>query len=162
MTDREPNPTNHAPTDLPELTDPVVVAAFEGWNDAGDAASSAIEHLQLTWDATPLTELDPDPYYDFQVSPILATVDGRRAVFGAGKGGRVVAWDRIAHTRLWSRAVGVHLNDLGSLPVQQKTVCPGLLGGVLTPMAYAAGRLFVPVVDLWSTSSRHRAFRATA
>ena len=31
--------------------------------------------------------------YDFQASPILATVDGRRAVFGAGKGGQVVAWD---------------------------------------------------------------------
>ena len=34
--------------------------------------------------------------YDFQASPILATVDGRRAVFGAGKGGLVVAWDRTA------------------------------------------------------------------
>lgn len=77
MTDREPNPTDHAPADLPELTDPVVVAAFEGWNDAGDAASSAIEHLQLTWDATPLAELDPDPYYDFQVSrPTVKLVEG--------------------------------------------------------------------------------------
>jgi outer membrane protein assembly factor BamB len=91
--------------------------------------------------------------YDFQASPILATVDGRRAVFGAGKGGLVVAWDRGAHTRLWSRAVGVHLNDHGSLPVQPKPVCPGLLGGVLTPMAYAAGRLFVPVVELCSLES---------
>jgi outer membrane protein assembly factor BamB len=91
--------------------------------------------------------------YDFQVSPILATVDGRHAVFGAGKGGLVVAWDRRAHTRLWSRAVGLHRNDLGSLPVQPTTVCPGLLGGVLTPMAYAAGRLFVPVVELCSQES---------
>jgi outer membrane protein assembly factor BamB len=91
--------------------------------------------------------------YDFQASPILATVDGRRAVFGAGKGGLVVAWDRTAHTRLWSRAVGLHLNDLGPLPVQPKQVCPGLLGGVLTPMAYAAGRLFVPVVELCSRES---------
>jgi alcohol dehydrogenase (cytochrome c) len=91
--------------------------------------------------------------YDFQASPILATVDGRRTVFGAGKGGLVVAWDRTAHTRLWSRAVGVHLNDLGSLPAQPKPVCPGLLGGVLTPMAYAAGRLFVPVVELCSQES---------
>jgi outer membrane protein assembly factor BamB len=91
--------------------------------------------------------------YDFQASPILATVDGRRAVLGAGKGGMVVAWDRTNHTRLWSRAVGVHLNDLGPLPVQPKPVCPGLLGGVLTPMAYAAGRLFVPVVELCSQES---------
>ncbi len=91
--------------------------------------------------------------YDFQASPILATVDGRRAVFGAGKGGRVVAWDRTARTRLWSRSVGLHLNDHGPLPVQPKLVCPGLLGGVLTPMAYAAGRLFVPVVELCSRES---------
>jgi len=91
--------------------------------------------------------------HDFQVSPILATVDARRVVFGAGKGGRVVAWDRTARTRLWTRAVGTHLHDLGPLPVQQTRVCPGLLGGVLTPMAYAGGRLFVPVVELCSQES---------
>ena len=88
--------------------------------------------------------------YDFQDSPILATIDARRIVFGAGKGGRVVAWDRRARTRLWSRAVGTHLRDLGPLPAQPSQVCPGLLGGVLTPMALAGGRLFVPVVELCS------------
>ena len=91
--------------------------------------------------------------HDFQVSPILATVNGRGAVFGAGKGGLVVAWDRASRRRLWTRAVGLHLNDRGPLPVRPTTVCPGLLGGVLTPMAYAAGRLFVPVVDLCSRES---------
>ncbi len=56
---------------------PVMVVAFEGWNDAGDAASTAIEHLQLNWDASPLAELDPDDYYDFQVSrPTVRMVDG--------------------------------------------------------------------------------------
>ncbi|HWX08704.1 MAG TPA: PQQ-binding-like beta-propeller repeat protein, partial [Gaiellaceae bacterium] len=91
--------------------------------------------------------------YDFQLSPILATVGARSVVFGAGKGGRVVAWDRAAHTRLWSRAVGIHAQDLGPLPLRTALVCPGLLGGVLTPMAYAAGRLFVPVVELCSPES---------
>jgi proteasome assembly chaperone (PAC2) family protein len=62
---------------LPELTDPVVVAAFEGWNDAGDAATGAVEHLELIWDATPLAALDPDDYYDFQVNrPTVTHVDG--------------------------------------------------------------------------------------
>jgi hypothetical protein len=61
----------------PVLTDPVLVAAFEGWNDAGDAATGAIEFLELTWDARPLTELDPDDYYDFQVNrPTVSLVDG--------------------------------------------------------------------------------------
>jgi outer membrane protein assembly factor BamB len=91
--------------------------------------------------------------YDFQVSPVLAIVGARHVVFGAGKGGRVVAWDRAAHTRLWSRAVGTHLHDVGPLPMQPAPVCPGLLGGVLTPMAYAGGRLFVPVVELCSRES---------
>jgi proteasome assembly chaperone (PAC2) family protein len=54
-----------------------MVAAFEGWNDAGDAASTAVEHLQLTWDATPLADIDPDDYYDFQVTrPTVRMVDG--------------------------------------------------------------------------------------
>ncbi|RRO18080.1 PAC2 family protein [Saccharopolyspora rhizosphaerae] len=75
MTDREQTPETNA--DLPRLTDPIVVCAFEGWNDAGDAASSAIEHLQLIWDAEPLGEIDPDPYYDFQVTrPTVKLVDG--------------------------------------------------------------------------------------
>ena len=57
--------------------EPVLVAAFEGWNDAGDAASAAIEHLQLTWEATELAEIDPDDYYDFQVTrPTVRMVDG--------------------------------------------------------------------------------------
>lgn len=63
--------------DLPELTDPVVVAAFEGWNDAGDAATGAVEHLELIWDAQPLAALDPEDYYDFQVNrPTVSLIDG--------------------------------------------------------------------------------------
>jgi proteasome assembly chaperone (PAC2) family protein len=63
--------------DLPQLDDPVVVVAFEGWNDAGDAATGALEHLELIWDATPLAALDPEDYYDFQVNrPTVSLVDG--------------------------------------------------------------------------------------
>lgn len=60
-----------------DLRSPVMLAAFEGWNDAGDAASTAVEHLALNWDATELAAIDPDPYYDFQVSrPTMRLVDG--------------------------------------------------------------------------------------
>jgi proteasome assembly chaperone (PAC2) family protein len=63
--------------DLPELTDPLVVVAFEGWNDAGDAATGALEHLELIWDAKPLAALDPEDYYDFQVNrPTVSLVGG--------------------------------------------------------------------------------------
>lgn len=64
-------------SDLPTLRDPVLVAAFEGWNDAGDAASGAVEHLELIWDAEPLAELDSEDYYDYQVNrPTVRQVDG--------------------------------------------------------------------------------------
>lgn len=44
-----------------------MVAAFEGWNDAADAASGAVDHLIEEWDAELLIELDPEDYYDFQM-----------------------------------------------------------------------------------------------
>lgn len=81
---------------------------------------------------------------DFQNPPIVAG----RLVIGSGKAGVVVAWDRTSHRRAWSTEVGLHRNDRGSLPRRPTSVCPGLLGGVETPAAYADGRVFVPVVDL--------------
>ena len=50
------------------LVDPVVIAAFEGWNDAADAASSAVDHLMRVWNARTVGAIDPDEYYDFQVN----------------------------------------------------------------------------------------------
>jgi alcohol dehydrogenase (cytochrome c) len=96
--------------------------------------------------------------YDFEATPILATHEGADIVFGAGKAGRVIAWDRETRRRLWTTVVGLHRNDVGPLPRRRVTVCPGLLGGVETPMAYADGRLFVPVVDLcgWGNAVAQR------
>ncbi|MDQ3151949.1 MAG: PAC2 family protein [Actinomycetota bacterium] len=75
MTD--PDTPAPASVQLPQLTAPILVAAFEGWNDAGDAASAAIEHLELSWDARPLAEVDPEDYYDFQVTrPTTKLIDG--------------------------------------------------------------------------------------
>lgn len=50
------------------LSDAVVIAAFEGWNDAGEAASDAISHLLVTWRATRLATVDPEDFYDYQVN----------------------------------------------------------------------------------------------
>ncbi|MFE0747932.1 PAC2 family protein [Gordonia sp. NPDC058843] len=64
-------------SNLPQLRRPILLAAFEGWNDAGDAASSAVEHLALEWDARPLVDIDSDEYYDFQVNrPTVNQIDG--------------------------------------------------------------------------------------
>ena len=44
--------------DTRDLVDPVVIAAFEGWNDAGEAASATIDHLMRVWGARVVGELD--------------------------------------------------------------------------------------------------------
>ncbi len=62
---------------LPVLRDPVAIAAFEGWNDAADASTAAVEHLEQVWTARPITALDPEEFYDFQVNrPIVSLADG--------------------------------------------------------------------------------------
>lgn len=59
------------------LRDPILVAAFEGWNDAADASSAAIDHLALSWGATHLVDIESEDYYDFQVNrPTVKLVDG--------------------------------------------------------------------------------------
>lgn len=57
------------------LVDPVMVAAFMGWNDAGDAASAAIEHLEQVWSAEVVGQMDPEDFYDFQVNRPVVYLD---------------------------------------------------------------------------------------
>jgi predicted ATP-grasp superfamily ATP-dependent carboligase len=61
-----------------KLNSPALIAAFEGWNDAGEAASGAIGHLIESWNASPAGEIDPEDYYDFQVTrPVMEVSDGK-------------------------------------------------------------------------------------
>ena len=65
----------------PSLRDPVMVAAFTGWNDAGDAASTAVRTLIETTGAQPLAEVDPEAFTDFAtVRPHIRLDDGRRNI----------------------------------------------------------------------------------
>ena len=43
----------------------MLVAAFEGWNDAADAASNAARYLKASWGARPFATIDPEEFYDF-------------------------------------------------------------------------------------------------
>jgi proteasome assembly chaperone (PAC2) family protein len=70
--------------DLPELVNPVVIAAFEGWNDAGDASSGVVDHLIDVWSARIVGAIDPEDFYDFQVN---------RPVVGSDENGhRRITW----------------------------------------------------------------------
>jgi outer membrane protein assembly factor BamB len=105
--------------------------------------------------------------HDFQMSPLLITLpitatkaatatnassngQGQEIIVGAGKGGRIIAFNRDNGTPLWDTPVGIHQNDnLTELPLKQDFwVYPGILGGVETPMAYADGVIYAQVVDL--------------
>ncbi len=54
--------------EVPDLVSPVVIAAFEGWNDAADVASGVVDHLIEEWGARYVAALDPEEFYDFQVN----------------------------------------------------------------------------------------------
>jgi proteasome assembly chaperone (PAC2) family protein len=67
-----------------DLVDPILIAAFEGWNDAADAASSTLDRLIAEWDAEVVAELDPEDYYDFQLT--------RPHIFFDDGGTRTLSW----------------------------------------------------------------------
>jgi proteasome assembly chaperone (PAC2) family protein len=78
----------------PQLDTPIVIAAFEGWNDAGDAASTAVRRLAEHCGATPLGEISSEPFTDFAVNrPIVRLGDD---------GSRIIEWPatKISHGRL--------------------------------------------------------------
>jgi proteasome assembly chaperone (PAC2) family protein len=61
----------------PELRSPVLVAAFRGWNDGGQAASLATGYLAKLWNAQQFAEIDPEGFFDFQVTrPHVSLVEG--------------------------------------------------------------------------------------
>jgi predicted ATP-grasp superfamily ATP-dependent carboligase len=60
-----------------KLSDPVMVAAFRGWNDAGEGASFAVQHLVRVWSAQKLASIEPEEFFDFQaVRPRIELEDG--------------------------------------------------------------------------------------
>ncbi len=64
-------------TARPTLRRPVLVAAFEGWNDAADAATTAVKYLDERWSARGFAEIDPEEFYDFSSTrPHVQLVDG--------------------------------------------------------------------------------------
>jgi proteasome assembly chaperone (PAC2) family protein len=72
--------------DVPQLVNPVLIAAFEGWNDAAESASGLLEHLIEVWDARVVGRVDPEDFYDYQVNrPAVATdASGMRKVTWPG------------------------------------------------------------------------------
>ena len=72
----------------PALRRPVLVAAFQGWNDAADGASTAIRTLVEVWQAQPLADIDPEDFTDF------ATIRPSVRLRGASR--RDIVWPKVS------------------------------------------------------------------
>jgi len=60
----------------------ILVVAFEGWNDAGEAASAAARRLRESFEVVPVADVDPEAYFDYQFSRPMITSepDGSRRI----------------------------------------------------------------------------------
>jgi proteasome assembly chaperone (PAC2) family protein len=62
----------------PELRNPVVVAAFAGWNDAADAATTAVKFLIDSWKPTKFAEIEAEEFYVFtETRPTISASRGK-------------------------------------------------------------------------------------
>jgi proteasome assembly chaperone (PAC2) family protein len=65
----------------PRLRGPVLLAAFDGWNDAGEAATTALDAIGDALAAETFATIDPEEFFDFQATrPTVRLVDGYRRV----------------------------------------------------------------------------------
>ena len=61
----------------PGLRAPVMVCAFRGWNDAGEAATAALSYIKGSFDAHDIAHIDPEEFYDFTaVRPTVKLTEG--------------------------------------------------------------------------------------
>jgi proteasome assembly chaperone (PAC2) family protein len=62
----------------PQLSRPVLITAFRGWNDGGQGASLAGGYLAKTWNAARFAEIEPEGFFDFQATrPHVSLVEGQ-------------------------------------------------------------------------------------
>jgi proteasome assembly chaperone (PAC2) family protein len=65
-------------SERPNLRVPVMVCAFKGWNDAGEAATAALSFIRSQFDATDVAHIDPEEFFDFTaVRPTVRLTEGR-------------------------------------------------------------------------------------
>ena len=65
----------------------LLVVAFEGWNDAGEAASGAVTMLRDQLELEPITRVDPEDYFDYQFNRPTVELDD--------EGNRVLRWPEV-------------------------------------------------------------------
>jgi glucose dehydrogenase len=122
---------------------------------ANDYASSIVSLDPATGAVRWYRNADPHGLFDhdFQNTPVLVNISiddvPQTLAIGSGKTGTVLALKQNNGDIVWQTEVGLHQNDdLAELPPGEEVdVAPGAWGGVVSPIAYAGGLVFVPVVN---------------
>jgi len=66
---------------LEDLDNPVVITAFEGWNDAGEAATSAVKYFLDRFNAIKIGTIESEEFFDFTISrPVIEIPDEQREI----------------------------------------------------------------------------------
>jgi proteasome assembly chaperone (PAC2) family protein len=126
----------------PPLHRPVLVAAFKGWNDAGEAASGAVQMLWDALDAEEFAHIEPEEFFDFQVTrPTVRTAKG---------GARHIEWpdNRFAWAALPGAGRHIVLLDGTEPNLRWRTFADGVADLALTldvEMVLTVGALQVDV-----------------
>ncbi len=137
----------------PDLTRPTVLAAFTGWNDAGDAASTALRTMIESWGASALAEIDPEVFTDFATVRPQVKLDGDKQ--------RSIVWPTVG---VWSASLpgGDVILVLGPEPALRWRLFTDQIVGIAerfgSPLALTVGALLADVphsrpVPLIGTSS---------
>lgn len=144
--------------ETPSLTDPLALVAFEGWNDAGDAASTAVEYVRDLTDAHLVAVLDHDDFNDHQVSRPYAALDesGQRTIdwpdtrlYASTVDGRDIVLVLGEEPRLqWKRFCRVIAAALAAIEVKKVVTFGAFLGQV-------PHTLDVPIIGSYDIRTRH-------
>jgi predicted ATP-grasp superfamily ATP-dependent carboligase len=106
--------------DRPDLDRPPLICAFRGWNDGGEAASIALRYLRERWGAKTFATLDPEEFYDFQVTrPTVRLEDGVS---------RVIEWPKSEFAAASVRGRDVVLFSADEPNVRWRTFAEEILG----------------------------------
>lgn len=128
----------------PTLREPLLVAAFEGWNDAGEAATTAARHLREAWDLELVAELDPEEFYSFTDTRPLVSFD---------EGGlRRIEWPA---NRFWAGAVPGQDRDLVVFEGMEPNLRWRTFGEALTGVATELGVHLVVTLGALLTDIPH-------
>jgi proteasome assembly chaperone (PAC2) family protein len=139
----------------PELKNPLMIAAFEGWNDGGSASSNALKRMLKAFEAERFARVDPEPFYVFSENrPTVKLVDGRT---------RRIDWQSndFYHARLPGTDRDVILFQGVEPNLQWRSYCSNLLavaqhqnvGTVVTLGAYLADVLYTLPVQVTGFAS---------